>query len=717
MDPVSSSSGSGGTAVAPHAEATAPPPTLVPTHAALLRVVAQLQREPHSHERERRRLLRLAEWALRTADAYARLPSPPAMRGAATASGDGGGGGTTTPTSSDPAAPLRAGVPVERRLSYPGGHTNAHEVATAPVSAAAELFRPHLATAAAHQPHVVSATVSSLSASPPPPVVPRGRRPLCCVVGAAFDVPDTHATRCAVLAAQGGCCARCGVVLPRPAPPRLSVRCGAFASRVCAALPCGGGGGGGDESSDDGNQLESGSSGGGLCCCCCCCCWRLRPPWWCGRATAAAVLDSDRDGDSDAAGPPASQERDELLGSSGAQQRRQARVDAAADDAALFCAYEGHYLCRVCFHRPATSSSSAVMARGIGHRSTAATADDDDVDDHGTRYVAQEEWQVRASEGVGESPVRAAVVMASAHLREWWLARHVALPTAVRRSGSNHSSRGCSPPPRTRQRASDRDTAQGVDRGAPAVHMCVLPAHVLHRWSFSRHPVSAAAAAALQARPLAMSGSTARVRGSRLSPHPSELLTGREDGRHRARGGGAAVDAGDAPAFTPELYDVSLINPALYTRVPALAAARRMRQRLVLLHSQAWWCPHYRHAVWGQHSSTSGDAPPLDAISEGPATTATAATAAAAAAGGVSSSPPSSSSSSSSRARRRYLVERAEGWSLQDLHRLTALPSPPPLLGELQAIAAAMQAHVSECNGCTAQCRGESMMWCGAPLT
>lgn len=850
---------------------------------------------------ERRRLLFLAEWAQRVAAAYVPI-MPSAAQGAAasllvvrpvshdTVARDAAASATgTSPTLSTEArwrlagpavaaavadaAPERetsaffpgakAGLPpvrcasvsVERRLSYPDGCPNAHGDRAAPVSASTHndlLLLPHTITTAA-------AAMSRLS-SPPPPITPRGRAPLCRVVGEPFDIPATPAEQRAVLAAQGGCCARCGVVLPQP-QLHFSEWCSAHTRRIqtklaglCCCLQrccCGGGqtatlsprrrkfwhacmctsrGSSSAEDEEDGRsdavtavhvtQEATGGSGG-------------------VRHNARAPLDAP---ESEDVGGAAS-ERDGLLGG-GTRSNRHSRTRAAcdhhgsdrtgdrgggapADTSLLFCTCEGHYLCLRCFHAPLTAAG-AISGTFIPEDYPICNVAPEERKAHGSSTASSSSsfalcQSRRRGNGGGEvadgSSARAALASASDQLHEWWLTHHVAHPTPAAGTLTPTGSRAASgidyPPQQQHQQ-----------QPASPLHLCVLPAHVLHRWNFTRFPVSAAAAAALQRR--CYPGS-AHSRESCLSPGASSLERG---GQRTTVGGGvrSRMSGEGSPTFLPgeqqgarghqsapasppppplehvpyltgeageaappmvqlpELYDVSVINPSLYERVPALASALRLRQRMSLLHAQAWWCPRYRREVWGLRSGDElagqvlEGATALSVAQQPPEPSSTvehtvkyppspaavvesavdsadlylptqdvapaphSSWAAAAASRSHSAATPQAGSLSGGvagaslphrhpfasgvtavpltpptyahfHARRRYLVEQAEGWSLQDLHRLTtpssstptsaaAASSPPLLLAELQSMFDIMQAHLNNCSGCAAQCRG-----------
>ncbi|AYU75703.1 hypothetical protein LdCL_030007700 [Leishmania donovani] len=881
---------------------------------------------------ERRRLLFLAEWAQRVAAAYApimpsaaqeaaasllmvrpvshdavtrdaaasaagtppapfteaqrRLAEPAVVAAVADAALESNAAASTSGTKAD-LPPVRcASVPVERRLSYPDGCANAHADRAAPVSATTHsdlLLLPHTIRTAA-------AAVSRLS-SPPPPILPRGRAPLCRVVGEPFDVPTTRAEQHAVLAAQGGCCARCGVVLPQP-QLHFSEWCSAHTRSICTRLAgsccylprccCGGGqtttlsprrgrfwhacmcmsrcSSSAEDEEDGGSaavtavhvtQEATGGAGGGR-----------------GgvRHNARAPLDAPESEDFGGA----ASERDGLL-AGGTQSNRHARTRAAcdhhrsdrtgddgggtpADASFLFCTYEGHYLCLRCFHAPLTAAGLGAAMSTASAAAAGAVGGTFIPEDYQTRCVASEGWQAHAfsttslssssawfqsrrrdnggGEDVNGSSARAALARASEQLHEWWLARHVAHLTPAAGTLTLTGSRAASGLDHPPQQQHQKHTASPL-------HLCVLPAHVLHRWDFTRFPVSAAAAAVLRRR--CYPGS-AHGRESYLSPGASSLERGGQrttvgggDGvRSRMSGEGSPIllpgeqqgarghqsapasppppalehipclggeAGGAAPPMVqlPELYDVSAINPSLYVRVPALASALRLRQRMSLLHAQAWWCPQYRHEVWGLRSGDelvgeglegaaalsvaqqppgpsstvehalkyppspaavvesavgSADfyllahdvAPPPNSSwaassasrSHSVATPQTASLSALSSqahgnlsarvdgtssshrhpsAAGVAAVPLTPPTCARFHARRRYLVERAEGWSLQDLHRLAtpssstsasaaAAPSPPLLLAELQSMFDIMQAHLNNCSGCAAQCHG-----------
>ncbi|GET85533.1 hypothetical protein LtaPh_0302800 [Leishmania tarentolae] len=893
---------------------------------------------------ERRRLLFLAEWAQRLANAYAPIP-PSAVQGAAVslpvvepvsdgmvtrdAAETAVETSPTVPTEAqrrrtEPAVtaaaadaamekqastftsetkadlpPVRyASVPVERRLSYPSGCTNEHPGRAALASAtthSALLPLPRTVTTAAAAMPCVS--------SPPPPIIPRGRAPLCRVVGEPFDVPVTRAAQRAVLAAQGGCCARCGVVLPA-LTPHFCEWVSAHTRRICTKMTglshylqcCHRGSTHATTSSPHRGRLWRA----------CLCMWRCsssdegeengrpaaiavahvtqeaitRTRGDCGglqHSTTAPLSTPVRKNVGDEEDISDASECDGLLGR-GTQSPRHRRPQAArhrrcsapliasttapqvstqptvseptalghrcgdktggsgggrpADAPFLFCTYEGRYLCLRCFHAPLT-------AAGLGAAtSPASVADGGATDgtfipqDYQTRYVAPREWQEHASLTTASSLSSACAAPArpSVQLQEWWLARHVAHPTPTVSTLTTAESRTTSGLHRPSQQQHHQHTASPV-------HLCVLPAHVLHRWEFTRFPVSAAVAAALQGRCYAGS---AHGRHSFLSPRGSSLerdrphttlsgagvVTKRMTGERSpmlltgepqvARGQPNASatppsalehlsylgeDAGGAaPPMVPlpELYDVSAINPSLYARVPALASALRLRQRMSLLHAQAWWCPRYRLEVWGLLSGSEPAGQPLERVtalsvaqqlpappatvehaSQCPSRPAAVMENAVGSAGfslltqdvahpphstGVSSSPSRSHSVATPQAalpslsqqvhsnlsggvdgvpsphqhhstagvaaaplmqstcarihaRRRYLVERAEGWSLQDLYRLATPPppsptsagaaaaSPPSLLAELRSMFDTMQAHLSGCSSCAAQCR------------
>ncbi|KAG5488001.1 hypothetical protein LSCM4_08225 [Leishmania orientalis] len=926
-------------------------------------------------ECERRRLLFLAEWAQRVAEVYAPImPSaaqaaaaslqsacttshdaltddkaeraaatPPSLTtnthrrvigtAVATAVADSPlSEEATTPIScaDEDLTPVRyASVPVERRLSYPGVYSNAYDVTSAPVSATPESHRAlpaspgSEATSRAHvplPPHTAMAAPAAASSfsSPPSPLIPRGRAPLCRVVGAAFGVPTTRPAQRAVLAAQGGCCARCGVVLPPPLF-RSSGWCSALTRRLharlgrlsCCFQRCRGGG-------DDGQATVSPSC--------------RRTPWYAcmgvprrspsereeedTRSAAIAAVHATREAISDNGGGPrdarsnsrarrgprdrdrlraedgaagddgsdeggsAASEQDPLLSGgtrtdwdrcaraahhhcssvssiSGAAAPRSAAHppgsahassglrcsdgtgdwggSTSGDAPVFFCTYEGHYLCLRCFHTPLNVAGLGAAMSVASAAATSALGGTFVPEDYQTRDMALVEWQARGAlttplfsssaqprslwrghgggEDAEESPARAVLRRESEQSHEWWLARHVAQPTPAPSSLSATGSRAVS----------------GLDH--PPLHLCVLPAHVLHRWDFTRFPVSAAAAAALHDQCYSDSASN---RESGLSSRESRLergeqcttadggdgvaSRGNDEGRQTvlrreeqgARGQPSAPASPSPPALghvpnrsrgsdgtssameqLPALYDVSAINPSLYKRVPALASASRLRQRMSLLHARAWWCPRYRHEVWGLQSGDewAGEAtvfsvvqqPPLPRSTTAhavgspprPASMAEGATDSGEAhlltqeasspspsppasrplsvgtsqasphaarlgqtgrnlSGGAvgTSSPPQDSPAAAEAsvplqpptparvgARRRYLVEGAEGWSLHDLYRLTipsspssagapTTSSPPLLLAELQSIFSIMQAHVSGCSHCAAQCRG-----------
>ncbi|KAG5486938.1 hypothetical protein CUR178_08365 [Leishmania enriettii] len=746
-------------------------------------------------ECERRRLLFLAEWAQRVAGVYAPIvPSaaqvegasfqsacttlhdaltddkaeraavtPPSLTANAHRRVIGTAGATavadsplseeaTTPVScaDEDLTPVRyASVPVERRLSYPGVYSSADDTTSAPVSATPDSHRALPAspgsevTSRAHvplPPHTAMAAPAAASSfSPPqPPFIPRGRPPLYRVVGAAFGVPTTRAAQRAVLAAQGGCCARCGVVLPPPLF-RLSGWCSALTRRLHARLGClsccfqrcsGGGGdgqatvwplcrrtpwyacmgvprrspsehkeedtrsaaiaaahvtreaisgnGGGPRGvrsttrarrdprdrdhlrAEDGAAGDDGSDGGGsaasehdplLS-------GATRTDWdRCARSArhhrSSVSSISGAAAPRSAAHPPGSAHassglrRSDMTGAGGGR--------TSGDAPFFFCTYEGHYLCLRCFHTPL---NVAGLGAAMSVASAAATRAPDGIfvpEDYQTRDMALVEWQARGAlttplfsssaqprslcrgngggEDAEESAARAVLRRESEQSHEWWLARHVAQPTPA---PSNLSATG--------SRA-----AGGL--GHPPLYLCVLPAHVLHRWDFTRFPVSAAAAAALHDRCYCDSASN---RESGLSSRASSLERGKQrttsgggdsvasrgndEGRqtvlHReeqgVRGQPSAPESpsplvlGHVPNRSrgsdetptameqlPALYDVSAINPSLYERVPALASASRLRQRMSLLHTQAWWCPRYRHEVWGLQSDDewAGEAP------------------------------------------------------------------------------------------------------------
>ncbi|CAJ1016079.1 hypothetical protein Q4I30_000848 [Leishmania utingensis] len=889
-------------------------------------------------QRERYRLLFLTEWAHRVVEAYTpitpaaaqagtehltacpvprcalagdevestaspsktlstqaqRRPAEPSVAAAVSNAAPSGEAAASISGNKADLPPVReASVPVERRLNYSDGHRSAHALMTASAPAIVESSRalltapglaatthtgwrlhPHTTTAAA-------ATALSLS-SPPPPIIPRDRAPLCRLVGVAFDVPTTRAAQCAVLAAQGSCCARCGVALPPP-PFYFSEWCSALTRSLCAKLTCSCCGGGqaitslpccrrlwhvclcmarcrsSDE--EENERLTAvtaahvtqeaissiGSGRGGV------------------RHNARAPLDApenedlssndgvagDDDNNNNGSISSAS-ERDSLLGDS-TQSSRHNRTRAArrvatrqpasepaaydyhrrdetgdggggssADAEFLFCAYEGHYLCWRCFHSPLTGADpGAAMLAAAGSAIGGTLVSEG----YQTRYITPEEWQARDAD---ESPVRTALGRASGQLCEWWAARHVAQSTpiasALNATGSRDASGRADPP---------------QQRIAAPLPLCVLPAHVLHRWDFTRFPVSAAAAAVLQRRfylgngngqenclapsvpTLERGGQRATAAGgsgyvSRINSEGLPILPSQEEQGARGYQSAPGIPPlrglegipsrnrntdGTTPPMTPlpQLYDVSAINPSLYVRVPALSAASRLRQQMSLLHAQAWWCPRYRHEVWGLRCGdelagqvleevtafplsrqlpepsptvvnvagrssrpaevvesavdnvkayllTQDIAPPPFASAAASASRShSVATPQAASlsapcsqalsslsdratgippphqhppAAGVAAVPLSLPPRARCHARRRYLVERAEGWSLQDLHRLkttsslppstgaTATPSPPQLLVELQSMFAIMQTHVRGCSACASQCRG-----------
>ncbi|TPP53894.1 hypothetical protein CGC20_5915 [Leishmania donovani] len=628
---------------------------------------------------ERRRLLFLAEWAQRVAAAYApimpsaaqeaaasllmvrpvthdavtrdaaasaagtppapfteaqrRLAEPAVVAAVADAALESNAAASTSGTKAD-LPPVRcASVPVERRLSYPDGCANAHADRAAPVSATTHsdlLLLPHTIRTAA-------AAVSRLS-SPPPPILPRGRAPLCRVVGEPFD--HLHKTGRLVLLLAA-------LLLWRWPDDHIVAACSSSA-----------------EDEEDGGsaavtavhvtQEATGGAGGGR-----------------GgvRHNARAPLDAPESEDFGGA----ASERDGLL-AGGTQSNRHARTRAAcdhhrsdrtgddgggtpADASFLFCTYEGHYLCLRCFHAPLTAAGLGAAMSTASAAAAGAVGGTFIPEDYQTRCVASEGWQAHAfsttslssssawfqsrrrdnggGEDVNGSSARAALARASEQLHEWWLARHVAHLTPAAGTLTLTGSRAASGLDHPPQQQHQKHTASPL-------HLCVLPAHVLHRWDFTRFPVSAAAAAVLRRR--CYPGS-AHGRESYLSPGASSLERGGQrttvgggDGvRSRMSGEGSPIllpgeqqgarghqsapasppppalehipylsgeAGGAAPPMVqlPELYDVSAINPSLYVRVPALASALRLRQRMSLLHAQAWWCPQYRHEVWGLRS-------------------------------------------------------------------------------------------------------------------
>ena len=454
---------------------------------------------------------------------------------------------------------------------------------------------------------------------------------------------------------------------------------------------------------------------------------------------------------------------------------------------AHFCVYEGVYLCTTCFDASAGPTFADVQ------RST-------------TRFVETEEWQRREhgssahnnmlldgsggnhySEDAADvdsalSPVRTAVSHAADCLHQWWMSRRLAEeeasssapppPLAMPLPSSSFSSSSCAVATATAHDASARVPAPRQQIRTP--HMCLVPAHVLLQWDFTRYPVSARAAALL-------------LQPSHLSSSVSSQAPSRRDARRATNN---AV-AGGGVVSVPVLYDISAIHPALYTRVPALAAASQLRKRMCLLHAQAWWCRRYRAEVWGVDreaaKSTTTTAtrssavkaptltnertqavrsqhepplqqPPQHQVSAVPPRQGNSDEASpeeeeeaekreemeeAARWRAATPSPPRCAP------RRRYLVERAEGWSLQDLHRLTTpqitpavsaatsqlsekagltttktvttgaaaanmsavldRTSPadmPLLLVELRAMYAVLQQHVNDCDYCRMHCRG-----------
>lgn len=174
----------------------------------------------------------------------------------------------------------------------------------------------------------------------------------------------------------------------------------------------------------------------------------------------------------------------------------------------------------------------------------------------------------------------------------------------------------------------------------------VLPSHVLRKWDFSQYPVSVASFERLQ----------------RRKKQQQPLI----------------------------LYDISAINPLLYAAVPPLAAAAQLRGAVCSLDEQLSRCPHYRSEVWGLNARN----PPAPSCSASAAISAEEQAAPLPRPGRCSS-------------RRRYLVERREGWSMADLHRLhrsgsAVSPSAgSPLLGELQMIQRCMKLHARGCDQCS----------------
>jgi hypothetical protein len=511
-------------------------------------------------------------------------------------------------------------------------------------------------------------------------------------------------------------------------------------------------------------------------------------------------------------------------------------IAAVGDDpGALYCVYEGMWLCTTCFYSRAATTvveslwnaervvdADAWQTREDGF-STNHNRDDDNVSD--------------------DSAVGAGITQAAGRLHRWWMSRHLAGGTP------HHTLLGdvtylravppalqASPPPQ------QRPQLHSVAAATSPV-CCLIPAHVLRLWDFTRYPVSARAALVLQRLsapppPSSQAASTTATAMTRRSKTVSTTKTMSLDG--------PGSDGGGLATALPVLYDITSINPALYARVPSLAAASRLRKRMCLLHAHAWWCPRYRTEVWGvdrafgrHHGdvdsagvsprlrrtkaewmppvNTDADRPPsppappppaavvatkesscdlvppkntraaaLSSIADAvphdgvniaftlPATrpaegtsVLAAAHAANSAAGNVTSVaseeeddeteaaafrwPPATPPRPRCPAKRRYLVERAEGWSLLDLYRLTTstavshgtpassatssrlservlntsnadhrlhhndysgsgvvAANPPSLMVELRSMYAVMQDHVSHCECCRVHCRGTS---------
>ncbi|KPI82912.1 hypothetical protein ABL78_8075 [Leptomonas seymouri] len=639
----------------------------------------------------------------------------------------------------------------------------------------------------------------SIAAPPPPPTPLRGRPPLCRDAGLAYDVPSTPSEQRAVLLAQGSCCTHCGAALPMPTLG-IYEHCCRLVNLIRAA---GGGGGGG--------------GGGGSACCCCChsrredeergssdddvergcnrgrrasatprradstisaadadcnsSSRRRHRPWFSQRGAGGDDLhgndDEEEDGiteDSQAGEQQALLARHRTASTQAANPLPPPKPNAArgpklspspsypAAAAATtvepspspstmaggcFCVYEGRYLCPTCFY--ARPGASAAAPRGD------------------ERLVEPDAWQVRSagrsrsgnsasvfnpygsitdeSNASGVSPVREAVTHAAGCLNRWWTTCQLAADPFTPAPFT-------APPPAQRlstpSAVASLPPQQAQQEQADAHHTCMIPAHVLLRWDFTRYPVSARAASILQ-RFSAPRKPCARLSGAR----------------------GAATSTETSTSSFPVLYDISAVHPALYTRVPALAAASQLRKKMCLMHAQAWWCTRYRLEMWGvdggsrADSSTRGvgraevwrgrhtdnarmaataTSPPRTAYAN--MTTAEPQNHVAAAECGSDNTRWSPSALRPPRCtpKRLYLVDRAEGWSLQDLYRLTTAsaaasrPSErtpatataadshserrapamesPPLLVELQSLYAVLRAHLDGCDYCRMHCRG-----------
>lgn len=567
-----------------------------------------------------------------------------------------------------------------------------------------------------------TAASSSLGSPPPPPVVPRDRQPLRCDVGPAYDPPQTPAEERAVLMAQGCACAHCGAALPLPRGGGVFGPCCNALSRCfcCCCCCCGGGGddsgSGGDADSEGEEEDFLASVSDAL----------LTSQQHQQQRVASNRVNDTTESEARRSPTPANVVRRLRLTSSLSSHTAAAAAlpadvlagmtaamptalitatpvrpqDAAADgNNLLFCAYEGRYLCPGCFDAPLSHGSGQIPDEAL-------------------------EWQTRplslrddgSESAQGLSPVRVAVSQAAGRVHRWWEARQAveeAAPAALAAAAAQ-------------QRAPNRQPSLLMPTRAQrtaAVAMrarCVLPSHVLLRWDFNRYAVSAAAATMLRrleapstaaaAAPPATATATAAAAERRTS-----LMEGWAD---------AAAAATRTQWMLPALYDISRVNPALYRHVAALATASQLRKRLCLVHAQAWWCPRYRAEVWGKHTPVSSAK--FDVRRGASPVRGTNATSRVVEVGGCNSGSDDgddeakaaegreesrwrSSSPLPPRCvpRRRYLVERAEGWSLLDLYRLTTFshttsrsPRTLSLLAELQAMQAVLEEHVSECAYC-----------------
>ncbi|KPA73596.1 hypothetical protein ABB37_09728 [Leptomonas pyrrhocoris] len=754
--------------------------------------------------------------------------------------------------------------PVERQLSFPSEHgLRAAAAAGAPhphVSPPHEL--PREAANVGRRAAVSAASAFTTPAPPPPPIIPRDRPPLCRDVGAVHDVPSTLAEQRAASVSQRGRCAHCGTALPLPTVTAYEWCC-AKLTGLCSVVRCGGGGTSrclsrtgcccrlcllcrrGDDDDGDGGS-GSGSSGGldsdverqsnG----------EARTPAT-PRSTSEArradarhiihgsnrissdrcrraLIDARRTEREDSYGdnpelsfaeddeagerqgllalrsaihkpqnthlisPPPSRSVTSRLKTTTASSTAAAvaaRAAAHGTAGALFCVYEGVYLCSACFcAKPDTSAVPRDADRVIDPAAWQVRSTVVPRATNGPHRFREGDATGSVDNNTNEdtnsgdvSPVYAAVTHAADRLNRWWMSRQLGEdpptpvpfaappPTSFSATSAAAAASSSLPP-------ASHGVAAGTTREAAAQHAFIIPAHVLMRWDFTRYPVSARAAAVLQ-------------RHSSATPPPS-----------------------CPPPLMGLLYDISAIHPALYTCVPALAAASRLRKRMCLLHAQMWWCARYRADVWGvdRGSRTSSringgerqevpreqQSEKMRAILLQPS--ASSAAAAAPSEGGAfpvhqvhdatqpTASPvqaptgfgaaPSLQSAQTDDAeeedgddadeegkiedaaegatasrgtplrpswstmttpppprctpKRRYLVERAEGWSLQDLYRLTTPCVPPAavaaayrascaervpvveapsLLGELQSMYAILQEHLRCCDYCRVHCR------------